>query len=461
MLLIYNSLTRRKEAFKPLLPGKIGIYVCGITVYDYCHLGHARLLVCFDLITRYLRSRGFEVWYIRNITDIDDKIINRASEKGEAVEDLTTRFIDAMHDDEQALLNLPPDEEPRATGHIDEIINLIQTLCDKDHAYVGENGDVFYDVLRFDNYGALSHKDIAGLQAGARVEVEEAKRNPLDFVLWKQAKPDEPQWDSPWGVGRPGWHIECSAMSMKCLGENFDIHGGGFDLQFPHNENEIAQSEAATGKPFANLWMHVGFLQINREKMSKSLGNFFTIREVLKEFSPEVVRYFLISSHYRSQLNYALDNLTLAHSALERLYTALRGFDLSDTGSAIENEFTERFNAAMDDDFNTPEALAVLFDLTHTINTSRQTAPDEALTYAQQLKQLGAIFGILQQPPETFLQSGIAADKVADIEKLIKAREQARQDRDWAKADEIRNQLTKLQVELEDTPEGTIWRAKE
>ncbi len=457
MLHIYNSLTRKKQPFKPIQPGKISLYVCGMTVYDYCHLGHARVMVCFDVITRYLRSRGFEVTYVRNITDIDDKIIVRAHENDEAVSELTKRFIEAMHEDEHALLNQDPDQEPCATMHIAEMITLIQTLIDKDFAYVGSNGDVFYDVAKFENYGALAHKDLEGLQAGARVDVDQAKRHPLDFVLWKQAKPGEPEWDSPWGAGRPGWHIECSAMTSKCLGEHFDIHGGGFDLQFPHHENEIAQSVAATDKPFVNTWMHVGFLQINREKMSKSLGNFFTIREVLKEYSAEVVRYFLLSSHYRSQLNYATDNLDSASGALERLYTALRGFDLS-TQVDLNNEYTERFNAAMDDDFNTPEALAVLFDLTHTINAARQSAPEQAQQYACQLKQLAGILGIAQQQPEAFLQAGVAQDDVAEIERLIQAREDARKAKDWAQADAIRAELTAKEIELEDTPDGTIWR---
>ncbi|MEA3278934.1 MAG: cysteine--tRNA ligase, partial [Pseudomonadota bacterium] len=373
MLQIYNSLTRQKEEFVPLEPGKVRMYVCGMTVYDYCHLGHARVMVVFDVVSRYLRERGFDVTYVRNITDIDDKIINRANEKGEAFSDLTERFIQAMHEDSDVLGILPPSEEPRATTHMAEIISMVRALIDKGYAYVADNGDVYYSVAKFTGYGRLSGKDPEELRAGARVEIGEAKRDPLDFALWKAAKPGEPAWDSPWGQGRPGWHIECSAMSTSCLGNHFDIHGGGADLQFPHHENEIAQSEGATGEPFVNLWMHNGFVRVNEEKMSKSLGNFFTVREILRRYRPEEVRYFILTSQYRSPLNYDDEHLQNARGALTRLYTALRGLPAAEPMGA--ERFRERFHAAMDDDFNTPEALAVLFDLVREINRVR--AEDE------------------------------------------------------------------------------------
>jgi cysteinyl-tRNA synthetase len=343
MLQIYNSLTRRKEDFVPIEPGKVSMYVCGMTVYDLCHLGHARVMVVFDVVSRYFRESGYEVNYVRNITDIDDKIIARANEKGEPFGDLTERFIAAMHEDSDALGILPPSDEPRATAHMDEILVMIQALVEKNHAYVADNGDVYYAVASFDGYGKLSGKDPEDLRAGARVEVDEAKRDPLDFVLWKSAKPGEPAWDSPWGPGRPGWHIECSAMSTCCLGNHFDIHGGGADLQFPHHENEIAQSEGATGEPFANLWMHNGFVRVNEEKMSKSLGNFFTVREILTRYRPEEVRYFILTSQYRSPLNYDDEHLDNARGALTRFYTALRG--LPEAEPAGGEAFRERFHA--------------------------------------------------------------------------------------------------------------------
>lgn len=468
MLQIYNSLTKKKEPFIPLNPNQVGIYVCGITVYDYCHLGHARSLVSFDVVVRYLRAKGYHVKYVRNITDIDDKIIARANQTNEFWQTLTTRFITAMHEDERALNILPPDEEPKATEHIADIIALIQQLLDREYAYVAANGDVYYDVSRFKHYGRLANKDLAGQSAGARVEVVVVKRNPLDFVLWKQAKPGEPSWDSPWGAGRPGWHIECSAMSMCCLGPSFDIHGGGFDLQFPHHENEIAQSEAATGKPFAAVWMHVGFLQINQEKMSKSLGNFFTIRDVLAKYPAEVVRYFLLMSHYRSQLNYSEENLNNAAQGLERLYQALRGIPLRplptvmDDHCAVKDEhcqgYKQRFYAAMDDDFNTPEALAVLFEITREINRLRQTDSQHAIEMAETLAKLANILGLLQNSPEEFLQKEASAEEIERINALVEARQKARQEKKWAEADEIREQLKQLQVEIEDTPQGTVWR---
>jgi cysteinyl-tRNA synthetase len=455
MLTIYNSLTRKKEPFVPLVPGKVRMYVCGVTVYDYCHLGHARVMVVFDCIARYLRWRGFEVTYVRNITDIDDKIIRRANEQGVSIQELTEKFIQAMHEDERALGCLPPDFEPRATQSIPQILAMIQTLLDKGYAYVGDNGDVYYAVSRFAAYGKLSGKQPAELRAGARVEVDEAKRDPLDFVLWKRAKPGEPSWDSPWGPGRPGWHIECSAMSISCLGAHFDLHGGGADLQFPHHENEIAQSEAATGEPFANYWLHVGFVRIDQEKMSKSLGNVFTIRELLARYSGEVIRYFLLASHYRSPLDYNEDSLSAAKSSLERLYTALRG--LPETLPQEEANFRARFLQAMDDDFNTPEALAVLFDLAKEINRLKSQAPVQAAQLGATLKRLGGVLGLLQQAPEEFFQ-GEAVLPAEEIERLIEARNQARQAKDWATADRIREELKRQGIVLEDTPQGTLWR---
>ena len=368
---IYNTLTRKKEEFIPRIPGKVGMYVCGMTVYDYCHIGHARVMVVFDTIARYLRHKGYDLTYVRNITDIDDKIINRANENGEDFTALTERFINAMHEDERALSVLPPDIEPSATQSIPDIITMIEALITKGLAYVGTNGDVFYSVSKFKPYGKLSGKNLADLQAGERVDVDQAKQDPLDFVLWKMAKPGEPSWDSPWGQGRPGWHIECSAMSTCCLGNHFDIHGGGMDLQFPHHENEIAQSEGATGEKFVNYWLHNGFVRVDNEKMSKSLGNFFTVREVLKQYQPEVVRFFILLSHYRSPLNYSDEQLNDAKAGLTRLYTALRDVEVID--SPINDEYKVRFEQAMDDDFNTPVALSVLFDIATELNKAKQT----------------------------------------------------------------------------------------
>ncbi|MGA7802160.1 MAG: cysteine--tRNA ligase [Gammaproteobacteria bacterium] len=465
MVQIYNSLNRRKETFVPIEPGKARIYVCGMTVYDLCHLGHARVLVVFDTVVRYLRTSGLDVTYVRNITDIDDKIIRRAHENGESIEQLTARYIQAMHEDAAALGVVPPDHEPRATDSIDEILAMIASLVDKGYAYRADNGDVYYDVSRFERYGALSGKQIEDLRAGARVEVDEAKQDPVDFVLWKAVKPGEPSWPSPWGPGRPGWHIECSAMSTHWLGDHFDIHGGGLDLQFPHHENEIAQSEAATGHPFVNYWMHNGFVQINEEKMSKSLGNFFTVREVLKQYLPEEVRYFILSSHYRSPLNYSDDNLDQARGALTRFYTALRG--LPDTGPTEACVYRERFMAAMDDDFNTPEALAVLFDLAREINRVRDRDLAQAAGLAGDLRELGAILGLLQSGPEAYLRGVPAAQQgaedglsEADIEQLIEARTAARARRDWGEADRIRDVLTDGGVVLEDGTAGTSWRRR-
>ena len=460
MLSLYNSLSRSKEIFKPLIPGKVTLYVCGMTVYDYCHLGHARVLVVFDIIVRHLRQSGYQVTYVRNITDIDDKIIARAADNGESIQALTARFIDAMHEDSEALAVLPPDHEPRATESMPQIISMIETLMEKGFAYQGANGDVYYAVSHFERYGRLSGKQLDDLRSGARVEVDEAKKDPLDFVLWKSARPGEPSWPSPWGEGRPGWHIECSAMSTDQLGAHFDIHGGGMDLQFPHHENEIAQSEAATGHPFVNYWIHNGFVQVDEEKMSKSLGNFFTVREILKQYQPEVIRYFILSSHYRSPLNYTDDNLAKAHGALQRLYTALRG-STSD-GATIDSEFEARFSAAMDDDFNTPEALAVLFDTARALNRARDENAAKADQLAATLRQLGARLGLLQADAQHFLQSPrqTAASGLSDsdIERLIEARLAARADQDWAEADKIRNHLIENNILLEDSAEGTTWR---
>lgn len=418
MLMIYNSLSRMKEKFVPLNPGKIGIYVCGITVYDICHLGHARSMVCFDIIVRFLRTQGYEVTYVRNITDIDDKIINRANERGLTINALTDQYIKAMHEDTQALGILPPDIEPRATQHIDSIIKLIQKLIDKNIAYLSENGDVCYQVELFKDYGKLSHKDLEGLIAGSRIEIVKEKRSPLDFVLWKKAKLGEPSWPSPWGDGRPGWHIECSAMAMHELGEQFDIHGGGLDLQFPHHENEIAQSEAASEKPFANYWMHVGMLQINNEKMAKSTGNFYTIEDVLKLHHPEVIRYFLLSSHYRSPLNYSEENLHNAKKALTRLYQSIK--DSTADSNELDEQWLNDFNQAMNDDFNTPIALSVLFQLSHEINKANSAK------LCNTLKFLANQLGLLHETADHFLQAGLNDVDKTEIEALIQQRLQAR-----------------------------------
>lgn len=456
MLHIYNTESREKQVFTPIEPGKVRMYVCGMTVYDYCHLGHARVMVVFDMVYRYLKQLGYQVTYVRNITDIDDKIIQRAHERGESIQELTQRFIDAMHEDADALGCLRPDHEPRATGSIPEMLAMIQTLIEKGYAYVAANGDVYYDVSRFEGYGRLSGKHPEDLRAGARVEIGEAKDDPLDFVLWKAAKPGEPAWASPWGPGRPGWHIECSAMSTTCLGHSFDIHGGGMDLQFPHHENEIAQSEAATGCHYVNYWMHNGFVRVNEEKMSKSLGNFFTVREVLKDFRPEEIRFFILNSHYRSPLNYGDEQLRAARSALTRLYTALR--DAGDvTGAALLPEFVARFTQAMDDDFNTPEAIAVLFELAGEANRHSGEARRQA---AATLKHLGGILGLLSEAPEAFLRGGVRQGSLSDevIEDLIRQRLEARTKRDFARADAIRQQLAADGVVLEDGPSGTRWR---
>ncbi|HHI76419.1 MAG TPA: cysteine--tRNA ligase [Gammaproteobacteria bacterium] len=458
MLKIHNDLTRRKEPFEPLEPGKVRMYVCGMTVYDLCHLGHARVMVVFDVVYRYLKALGLEVTYVRNITDIDDKIIARANERGEPFHELTERYIRAMREDAAALGVLPPDLEPRATEHLPEIIAMIERLLERGHAYRAENGDVYYDVRSFPEYGKLSGKSIDDLEAGARVEPGEGKRDPLDFALWKAAKPGEPAWDSPWGPGRPGWHIECSAMSTSALGDTFDIHGGGADLTFPHHENEIAQSEGATGHPFVRYWMHNGFVRINDEKMSKSLGNFFTVREILERYQPEEVRYFILTSHYRSPLNYDDEHLDNARAALTRLYTALRGLPEAEPAGA--EAFEARFHAAMQDDFNTPEALAVLFELVREINRLRADDEAAAAGLGAALRRMGGILGLLQQAPEDYLRAGVADSGLSDaeIEALIARRAEAKAARDWAEADRIRDRLQEAGIVLEDGPEGTTWR---
>ena len=459
VLNIYNSLTQKKEEFKPINEGKIGIYVCGITTYDYLHLGHARMMVAFDVITRYLRASGFEVNYVRNITDIDDKILNRASENGELFSDLTDRFIGAMHEDEAALAVLSPDVEPRATGHITEIVNMIKVLIGKDMAYRTDNGDVYFSVMSFPGYGKLSKMKMDELLDGARVEVGELKKDPRDFVLWKSSADDDVGWDSPWGYGRPGWHIECSAMSSCCLGDNFDIHGGGSDLLFPHHENEVAQSEAATGTRFANVWMHNGPLRVDNEKMSKSLNNFFTVREILEDYDAEVVRHLLIASHYRSPINYSEQSLQQSTSVLERFYNCLKGLDIVSAKSLTNSRFEKAFCAAMDDDFNTPEAFSVLFEMVKEINKSKETDTGLANQLGALLVRLANLLGILQSTPEEFLRSNIAVEvDEQEIDQLIAARKQARADKDWARADEIRDQLAAMKVVVEDGADGSGWR---
>ncbi len=457
MLQIYNSLTRKKEPFTPLDGNHVRMYVCGMTVYDYCHIGHARTVTAFDVVARYLRARGYDLTYVRNITDVDDKIIRRAAENGEDFMALTDRMIAAMQEDFQRLGNLPPDQEPRATEFVPGMVEMIEQLIGKGFAYAPGNGDVYYRVHKFADYGKLSGKVLEELEAGARIEVQEQKEDPLDFVLWKAAKPGEPSWSSPWGEGRPGWHIECSVMGKCCLGDTFDIHGGGSDLKFPHHENEIAQSEACNDARFVNTWMHSGAIRIDNVKMSKSLGNFFTIREVLDKYDEEVVRYFMISSHYRSPINYSEDSLKEACVRLERLYTALQGLDLEGVSAAENNEFEQRFFKVMDDDFNTAEGLAVLFELVRHLNTVRSQDESAALPLAALLVKLGGVLGILQRDPEVFLKSGADVDE-AMIESMIEQRNNAKRHRDFAEADRIRDELAARGVILQDSREGTTWR---
>lgn len=436
------------------------MYVCGMTVYDFCHLGHARVLVAFDVITRYLRASGYDVHYVRNITDVDDKIINRANENGETCEQLTERFIQAMHEDEARLGVVPPTEEPRATAHMQNIIDMVIILIDKGFAYAADNGDVYYRVDKFADYGKLTNRNIEDMQAGARIEVNESKENPCDFVLWKSAKEGEVSWQSPWGAGRPGWHIECSAMSKCCLGNTFDIHGGGPDLPFPHHENEIAQSEAANNAKFVNTWMHAGAVRVNKEKMSKSLGNFFTIREILDKYDPEVVRFFLTSGHYRSQIDYSESSLQEARGALDRFYLALRGLPVVEEGS-LSNDFDARFAAAMDDDFNTAGAVSVLFELVRELNTVGKEDQVLAARLAAQLKRLASVLGLLQQDPESYLKGDESSDDgitAEQIEALIIDRTTAKKEKDFALADQIRKDLKVIGVILNDSRDGTTWQ---
>ena len=461
MLCIYNTLTHEKEEFRPINKGKVGIYVCGLTVYDYTHLGHARMLVSFDVIVRHLRAKGFEVTYVRNITDIDDKILARATENKEVFSDLTARFIASMHEDEKALSVLPPDIEPRATEHIASMISMINTLVQKDYAYKAENGDVYFSVVNFPEYGKLSKKKMDELLDGARVGVGELKRDPRDFVLWKSSKDGNVGWDSPWGYGRPGWHIECSAMSTEALGNNFDIHGGGSDLLFPHHENEIAQSQCATGCKFANFWMHNGPLRVDNEKMSKSLDNFFTVREVLKSYSPEVIRYLLISSHYRSPINYSEQSLQQSAKALERVYIGLKGLELKSAKSLTNSRYERAYFEAMDDDFNAPEALGTLFEIVAEINKIRSTNFDLACQLGKLLLRLGNFLGILNLSPEEFLRGEDDLNiNRSEIDNLIQERETARAVKNWQRADEIRDQLLKMKVVVEDNASGSDWRVE-
>jgi cysteinyl-tRNA synthetase len=483
MIRIHNSLTREKQELRPIEAGALRMYVCGLTVYDYVHVGHARMLLVFDMVSRYLRHRGFRLTYVRNITDIDDKIIRRAAENREPVEALTQRFIDAMNEDSERLGLVRPDHEPRATHYLPQIIAMIEQLLAKDYAYLASNGDVMYAVARFTGYGQLSGKRLADLRAGARVEVDEAKRDPLDFVLWKHAKTGEPSWPSPWGPGRPGWHIECSAMSTALLGTHFDLHGGGLDLKFPHHENEIAQSCAASGDRFVNVWMHNGFVNVDEEKMSKSLGNFFTLREVLPRLRhAEVLRYFVLSSHYRGPINYSLEQLEQADAALGRLYTALRDLPLL---APSTSEYGERFREAMDDDFNTPEALAVLQTLAHEVNSAKAAgAQQRAAALGAELSALGQVLGLFAIPAAQWFRLAKHAASAAgegaaggsggaggadtgaqrwideaQVEARIAARAAARRARNWAESDRIREELAAAGVVLEDKPGGqTTWR---
>ena len=457
MLKIYNTLKREKEEFKPINPNKVGMYVCGVTVYDLCHFGHGRTFVSFDVIARYLRYSGYNLCYVRNITDVDDKIIKRAIENNETCDQLVDRMIAEMHKDFDALNILRPDVEPRATHHISEIIAMVEKLIANGHAYVAADGDVMFDVESFPKYGALSRQNLDQLQAGARVEIKSVKKNPMDFVLWKMSKENEPSWESPWGNGRPGWHIECSAMNSKELGEHFDIHGGGSDLMFPHHENEIAQSCCANHGNYVNYWLHTGMLTIDKEKMSKSLGNFFSIRYMLDLYDAESLRYFFLTAHYRSLLDYSIDNLNLARSALERLYTALRGCDLTVPAKGGE-QYVEAFKTAMDDDFNTPGALAVLFEIAREVNKLKTEDTETANGLAVRLKELASVLGLLERDPETFLKGDANDDEAAEIEALIKQRNEAKAAKNWAVADEVRDKLKAMNIVLEDTPNGTTWR---
>jgi len=456
MLKLFNTLTRQKEEFQSIEPNSVRMYVCGMTVYDLCHVGHARVMVVFDMVRKWFETSGYDVTYVRNITDIDDKIIARARDNEETYQQLTSRFIDAMNQDAASLGVVRPDIEPKATENIPQMIELIGTLINKGYAYVGESGDVYYSVSLFEKYGRLSGKTLEDLRAGERVEVDLAKKHPMDFVLWKTTKPGEPSWPSPWGDGRPGWHIECSAMSERYLGKYFDIHGGGQDLQFPHHENEIAQSEGAHGAGFVKYWMHNGFVRVDNEKMSKSLGNFFTVREVLDKFDPEVLRFFILRAHYRSPLNYSDKHLEDARLALSRMYTALKDVDSPSQGSLTidwQHAFAHRFKEAMDDDFNTPEAISVLFDIVSELNRSG----DVSLAYL--LRALAEELGLLDREPALFLQSreglGMSSE---EIDAMIIARDEARSKKDFKEADRLRDELTAAGITLEDSAGKTTWR---
>lgn len=454
MLKIFNSFSRKKEDFTPIKENEVRMYVCGMTVYDYCHLGHARVLVVFDLINRWLRESGYNVLYVRNVTDIDDKIIARAIEQNISIKELTSKYIDAMNQDAKKLGVIPPDIEPKATEHIPAMIQMIQSLIDKGFAYIGENQDVYYSVLKFKNYGKLSGKSVDDLRAGNRVEINNNKENAFDFVLWKSAKENEPYWDSPWGKGRPGWHIECSAMSNELLGGYFDIHGGGQDLQFPHHENEIAQSEASNNCKMANYWIHNGFVKVDNEKMSKSLGNFFTIREILNVFDPEAVRFFILKAHYKSPLNYSDRHIEEAKQGLIRLYLAIRSIVKTDSEIDWTNQYAVEFKAALDDDFNSPEALATLYDLANYVNKNQNN------DYKNLLLKLANILGILNQDPEIFLKGTKIDSLDVDIEALITKRNLAKMNKDFEEADKIRTFLEAHNILVEDTVDGTIWRKK-
>jgi cysteinyl-tRNA synthetase len=462
MLQIYNTLTRKKEPFTPIVENKVGLYVCGITVYDLCHMGHARTYLSFDIMVRYLRHAGYDVNYVRNITDVDDKIIQRAIANNETPDQLTARTIGMMHEDFASINLLEPDIEPRVTEHIDEIVDVIQRLVDKKYAYQSLSGDVLFDVSSYEQYGRLSKQDLSQLNVGARVQTTSDKDDPLDFVLWKSAKPDEPSWVSPWGDGRPGWHIECSAMNHKHLGEHFDIHGGGSDLMFPHHENEIAQSCCAFDTPYVNTWMHAGMVQVDDVKMSKSLGNFFTLRDVLKVHDPETLRFFLMSAHYRSQLSYSQDSISQAKAGLERLYTSLRETTPNMDVELSKGGYLARFETAMNDDFNMPIAFSVLFDVAKDLNKAIDS--NEANDLSGILKKLGAILGILQMDPSNYLQGNVSGkDQVSDafatkVEALIEQRNTARANKDWPSADAARDGLNEMGVVLEDNTSGTIWR---
>ncbi|KZM45205.1 cysteinyl-tRNA synthetase [Marinomonas sp. SBI22] len=457
MLKIHNTLTGKKEEFVPLVPGKVGMYVCGNTVYDFCHIGHARAMISFDIISRHLRFSGFDLTYVRNITDVDDKIIKRAAENNETPESLTARMIEAQTQDELKLGNKLPDREPKATEFMQEIIDMISTLVDKGFAYQGSTGDVYFRTEKHADYGKLNNRKLDEMLAGARIDVESAKENPADFVLWKSAKEGEVHWQSPWGIGRPGWHIECSAMSTSCLGPHFDIHGGGPDLKFPHHENEIAQSECANGTDYVNYWMHCGAVRVNNEKMSKSLGNFFTVRDVLEKYNPEVVRFLMVSSQYRSPIDYSEQSLLEAKVGLERMYTSLQGQALA--GEYLPSTYSERYQEAMDDDFNTPVAISVLFDLVRELNKAKAAEADNAPILAKELSVLAEPLGLLLQDPEYFLKNSVVNDGISEeeIDALIAERIQARKDKNFARSDEIRDSLADQGITLLDTREGTSW----